>query len=123
LKQKILKWAGFIYKNRSMVIYEVNLSIDPSIYKAYESWLPEHINSILALPGFISAESFKVESSPETQDRLSITVIYRLKDRESLDRYLKENAPRMRKAVTDLFGAKFSATRRVMELHQSFAAV
>lgn len=100
-----------------MVLYEVNLQIDPEIYEAYQSWLPEHIKALLTLPGFISAECFEVDSAPKKQ----ISVLYRLSDRASLDRYLTEDAPRMRKAATDLFGSQFQATRRIMTLAEKFS--
>lgn len=104
-----------------MVLYEVNLQIDPEIYEAYQSWLPEHIKALLTLPGFISAECFEVDSAREESPKKQISVLYRLSDRASLDRYLTEDAPRMRKAATDLFGSQFQATRRIMTLAEKFS--
>ncbi len=99
-----------------MIIYEVNLSVQPEVAKEYQSWLPEHIAHLLALPGFISASVYRRDAElPADQNRTLLTVHYSLKDRASLDAYLNEHAPRMRKAAQDLFGDKCKATRRVLE--------
>jgi hypothetical protein len=102
-----------------MTIYEVNLIINPDIADDYAVWLNDHIRQILAIDGFLSAEWFVVESSGEA---LEWTVHYRLRDRASLERYFAEHAARMRADGINRFGDGFTATRRIMELHEGFDA-
>ena len=52
-----------------MVIYEVNLAVDLEIADAYAAWLAPHIDRVLAVPGFVSAEWWAVEPDPADGDR------------------------------------------------------
>jgi quinol monooxygenase YgiN len=106
-----------------MVVYEVNLRIDPSIEQEFHEWLDAHIPEMLEFEGFLSAEWFGVdpdESDPEQVGRISWTVQYRLDHRASLHKYLEEHAARMREDGLNRFGDKFAAYRRIMTRHQSY---
>lgn len=107
---------------KATVIYEVNLSVQPSVADKFAEWLPEHIQQILQLEGFISAEWFVRQAAdegvPATGDALW-TVHYRLKDRASLDNYLKNYAAAMREEGKRAFGDKFTAQRRILSLKRS----
>ncbi len=50
---------------KATVIYEVNLSVQPSVADKFAEWLPEHIQQILQLEGFISAEWFVRQAADE----------------------------------------------------------
>jgi len=93
------------------VIYEVNLVPDPAIEDQFDDWLHEHVREMLALPGFIDATISRVE---QEDGRATRTVHYELQDRHALERYLTDDAPRMRQAGIDLFGKRFTATRRIL---------
>ena len=97
-----------------MVIYEVNLSIDKSIYSKYKLWLNDHIKEVLQLPGFVQAYLLKEEQN-EVFDQHKLTVQYQLESRSDLERYFTEFAAKMREEGTKLFGEKYSATRRIFE--------
>lgn len=98
------------------IIYEVQLSADPSIATEIASWLPEHIQEMTDLPGFMGARWLE-QLDPKT-DRIIHCVHYQLEDQESLDRYFEQHAPRMRAEGIDRFGDHFEATRRIFKLHQ-----
>lgn len=101
-----------------MVIYEVNLSIQRSIAQDYQLWLKKHIAEMLKIKGFKKACVFrrnpKYENSTNDENIL-LTVHYRIDHRENLERYFFNEAKVMRQEARDLFGNKFSATRRVLE--------
>lgn len=100
-----------------MTLYEVNLTVDDAIAAEYERWLDAHIDEILRLPGFLSAERFSREPSeaePHDPSTRYWTVHYRLKDRASLDRYFREDAARLRADATARFAGRFTASRRVL---------
>lgn len=96
-----------------MVTYEVNLQVDAAIAGEYRSWLRAHVAGLLALPGFVDATVFEVRE-PVEPDRVGLCVHYRLRDGAALERYLAEDAPRMREQGLARFGGRFSATRRVL---------
>jgi len=93
------------------VIYEVNLVPEPAIEDQFDDWLREHVREMLALPGFIDATISRVE---QEDGRATRTVHYELQDRRTLERYLTDDAPRMRQAGIDRFGKRFTATRRIL---------
>jgi quinol monooxygenase YgiN len=101
-----------------MLIYEVNLTVNREIVEAYMEWLKPHIEQILKFEGFMEAHLYKRRSEDEGSSdtsRIYFTVQYHLKDRPSLDAYLKDHAPAMRTDGIKRFGDKFSAQRRVLE--------
>ncbi|HHT0592925.1 TPA: DUF4286 family protein [Legionella anisa] len=101
-----------------MVIYEVNLAIDEAVYPQFQLWLKKHVKEMLQLPGFMQACILKPENE-KTEDQEKLTVQYQLEDRASLNIYFAEFAPKMREEGLNLFKDKFSAQRRVFEVHDN----
>jgi len=101
-----------------VVVYEVNIAAEKDIVEKYETWLKKHIKDMLKFEGFLSAELFTRKPEDEGLDkqdeRKLFTMQYRLKDRKALDNYLTNHAPTMRQEGIQLFGNKFSATRRIL---------
>lgn len=95
-----------------MVIYEVNLAVDPEVAGAYAAWLGPHIEEVLAVPGFVSAEWWDVEAVPG--GRVRWCVQYRVERREALQAYFEEHAARLRGDGLDRFGGRFEASRRIL---------
>lgn len=100
-----------------MIIYEVNLIVDPATGDEFEHWLRNHVQEMLGFEGFGSAEIFSqapgdvVDGDP---DKRYWTVQYRIRDRSSLDNYLTEHAQRMRNEGLMKFPGQFSASRRIL---------
>jgi hypothetical protein len=94
------------------ITYEVALEPDAGILADFEAWLEDHVDAMLALPGFTGATIHKAED-PETGAALRV-VRYELKDRVALERYLAEHAPRMRAEAAERFGGRFRTTRRIV---------
>lgn len=103
-----------------MVIYEVNLSVQPDAAEGYGVWLPEHIRQMLSLEGFLGAQwSERVD---EPGDVRQWTIHYYVRNMESLDRYFAEHAAEMRRDGLERFPGKFTATRRVLNRIEEFSA-
>lgn len=98
-----------------MIVYEVNLDIDAGAFGEYRAWLVAHVRKMLALPGFVSAEILECREPSPAADRRHLTVAYRLAGEQALERYLREDAPRMRADGMARFGGKFTATRRILQ--------
>ena len=96
------------------VIYEVDLEIDSAIAAEYREWLRDHIAEMLALPGFTGARAYEVMEPAPSAGCIRLCLQYRLRDREALDAYLREHAPRMRADGVARFGDRFRAQRRVL---------
>lgn len=98
-----------------MIVYEVNLDIAAEAFAAYRAWLDEHVREMLALPGFVSAEILECREPTPAPEHHHLVVTYRLADEKALERYLREDAPRMRADGMVRFGGKFTATRRILQ--------
>ena len=94
-----------------MILYEVNLTVDASVTGEYMEWLKPHVKEMLGFPGFESADIFEREEDGSG----NWTVLYRVSDRESLERYFREDAPRMRGDALKRFEGRFTATRRILK--------
>ena len=99
-----------------MVIYEVNQSVDADVAEAYAAWLGPHIDEVLAVPGFVSAEWWAVEPDGEADAgaRRRWCVQYRVESRAALQTYFDEHAARLRGDGLARFGGRFEATRRIL---------
>ena len=97
-----------------MIAYEVNLDVDVDVFPAFRSWLDEHVRHMLALPGFVSAEILECTDPPPPAGRRSLCTIYLLDSEADLQRYLREDAPRMRADGLERFPGKFTAARRIL---------
>lgn len=95
------------------IIYEVNISLQPEIEAEYRDWLEKHIAEILALPGFLDAQSFDVQRNDD-MDKIDICVQYRLESQSALDNYFSQHAGRLRADGIGRFGDRFTANRRVL---------
>ena len=94
------------------LIYEVECRLDPSIVAAFDAWLPGHVRDVLACDGFTGAE---IQVPDVDAGELPVRrTQYRLASREALERYLREDAPRLRADALQHFGDKVSYTRRVL---------
>lgn len=98
-----------------MIVYEVNLDVDAGAFAEYRVWLDAHVGEMLALPGFVSAEIFECREPAPGEGRRQLVLTYRLTDAPTLERYLREDAPRLRADGIARFGGKFTATRRILE--------
>lgn len=97
-----------------MVVYEVNLDVDADLFPGYRTWLDEHVHAMIALPGFAGAQIFERTDPPPPANRRSFCVHYKLNSVADLDRYLREDAARMRADGQERFAGRFTASRRIL---------
>ncbi len=96
-----------------MVIYEVNLEINPDIFNDYYQWLIEHVKKMLRFDGFQTAEIGLIDH--QENEKQKIRVSYKISSYESLQTYLSEHAAEMRADAINKFGDQFSASRRIIK--------
>lgn len=100
-----------------MILYEVNLHLDPAVAAPFGAWLEDHMAAMLAFDGFERAVRYEWPDGPA--DRLHWTVHYHLRDEAALQAYLDTHAATMRADGLRRFGGRFTADRRILHLHTS----
>lgn len=107
-----------------MVIYEVNLNIDVSIFAEYKAWLIAHMKEMMAFDGFLKADLCEdVENDRGQKEQVvtkNLTALYLINSEKSLQDYFDHYAKSMRDDGIRRFGTQFRATRRVFNLSKSF---
>lgn len=88
-----------------MITYEITAQVRSDLVKEYETYMRErHINDVLAT-GFFASASFSRSTDGHYRIR------YEAFDQASLDAYLKDSAPGLRKHFTDHFPDGIELTR------------
>ncbi len=98
------------------IIYNVTINIEESIHDAWLNWIKtKHIPDMLATKKFTQAKMCKVLVE-EDMGGVTYSVQYLCKDMETLQKYYKEDADKMRAEGAKLFPNKFVAFRTEMEI-------
>ena len=99
-----------------MYIYNVTTNIEESVHDQWLLWMREtHIPEVLATGKFLSAKICKVLVEEE-MGGLTYSVQYTAPDKEALQRYYAEDAPRLRKEAMARFQGKFVSFRTELEV-------
>ena len=91
------------------LIYEVSLEVDPAILASFDPWLQQHVQDMLRIEGFLSAEILREDADGVRSRRV---VRYRIRDEDALEAYLRDHAEGMRQDGLQRFGKAFTASRR-----------
>ncbi len=103
-----------------MILYNVTINIDDSVREEWLKWMTEkHIPEMLKTGKFTEAKIVKV-LIVEEMGGTTYSVQYLTKNKEMLERYYEEDAPRMRQEGMQLFGDKMVAFRTELELIKEF---
>jgi hypothetical protein len=95
-----------------MIVYEVNIEIEPEIYNQYQEWIGPHAQEVTMHKGFQKVDIFETTSD---LGKPLFVCHYWLDDQESLDAYLKDHAPKLRADADKKFGSKIKGIRRVLK--------
>lgn len=97
-----------------MVLYEVNIDVNKSIYNKYISWLQEHLEDMLNIDGFLAAKVWTDNDSDNNNDTILVVVNYEVESTQKLQNYFDNQAKEMRKLAVDIFGDSIAINRRVL---------
>jgi hypothetical protein len=97
-----------------VIVYEVNLALERALAHEYLPWLREHVQQMLALPGFEQAEVFAIDATDPSAPQTEFAVQYRLRDEAALQDYFARHAADMRAQGFARFGDRVQARRRVL---------
>ena len=95
-----------------MIIYEVNLSVNNSIYDKYRKWLNNHIDKMLTFKGFYKHKLYMISSNHLNQKEICIH--YYIKSIKYYDLYIQNNSKKMRNNNVDKFINQINISRRVL---------
>lgn len=99
-----------------MIIYNVTINIHETVHDKWMDWMQhKHIADVLATGKFINARMVKVLVEEE-MGGVTYSVQFTAENREMLERYYTEDAPKLREESHQLFGDKMLAFRTELEL-------
>lgn len=99
-----------------MIIYNVTINIDEKVQQAWLDWMQStHIPEMLATGKFIEAKMSRVLVDEE-MGGITYSVQYTALNREMLQRYYDEDAPRLRQDTQERFGGQFVAFRTELDV-------
>lgn len=106
-----------------MIIYNVTINIDESIHDKWLAWMmDEHIPAVMNTGKFFKAKMVKV-LIVEEMGGSTYSVQYFAENKEKLEAYYKDDAPRLREEGARLFGDKMLAFRTELELLKEFKSI
>lgn len=98
------------------IVYNVTVIIDHSVHEEWLGWMKStHIPNVMATGFFESYQMQKIMESTNP-DGVTYAIQYLLPNKEALDRYQKEEAPKLQEEHTSKYQGKFGAFRTIMEL-------
>ena len=99
-----------------MIIYNVTINIHESVHDQWFSWMQKkHIADVLSTGKFSSARMVKVLIEEE-MGGVTYSIQYTTDNKETLQKYYEEDAPRLREEGLQLFGDKMLAFRTELEI-------
>ena len=99
----------------NQVIYNVTVSVDPSIQKEWLNWMQTvHIPDVLATGLFKSNRILRVHGHEE--NGITYAIQYVLESQKLLDQYFLEHAPRLQAEHVSKYGNKAVAFRTILEI-------
>lgn len=99
-----------------MIIYNVTIKINGSVYTEWFKWLKEiHIPDVMQTGCFIKPVVLKLLDTDETEGP-TYAIQYTAQTKSDYDRYIENYAGEMRKRSFEKWGDKFIAFRSVMEI-------
>tara|TARA_R110002167_G_scaffold163242_36_gene360079 strand:- start:1785 stop:2096 length:312 start_codon:yes stop_codon:yes gene_type:complete len=99
-----------------MYIYNVTTNVDDSIHEDWLRWMKEsHIPEVLATGKFLNAKMCKVLVE-EDMGGITYSVQYTVIDKETLEKYYAEDAPRLREKAMELFSGNVVSFRTELEI-------
>ncbi|QEE48633.1 DUF4286 family protein [Flavobacterium alkalisoli] len=103
-----------------MIIYNVTINIDDTVHDQWLSWMKDkHIPEVLATGKFVKAKMVKV-LIVEEMGGTTYSIQYFAENKQMLERYYQEDAPKLREEGLRLFGDKMLAFRTELELLHEF---
>jgi antibiotic biosynthesis monooxygenase (ABM) superfamily enzyme len=97
-----------------MVTYLVHYTVSHEAYPEYVEFLKnEHINEVMTVPGFLSADLCLRKGGALESSGKEICVVYKVKDEDHIKGYISDFAMKLREKSIEKFPGRFSSQREV----------
>jgi hypothetical protein len=102
-----------------MIVYNVTVSIDPSIENDWLEWMKEvHISEVMATGHFRDSKLCRVNG--EEQGGLTYAITYTAFSQKDYDDYEKNHSPKLQFEHSSRYGGKFAAFRTLLTVVEEF---
>ena len=102
-----------------MIVYNVTVSIDPSIEKDWLRWMREsHIPDVMATGHFRDSKLCRVKG--EEQGGLTYAITYTALSQKDYDEYQKNHSPRLQREHSLRYEGRFAAFRTLLTVVEEF---
>jgi hypothetical protein len=104
-----------------MILYNVTVSIDPSVSEEWLNWMRStHIPDVMATGCFMESRISKIHA--EDEGGLTYSIMYLCSSQERLDEYREIHAPSLQKHHSERYVGKFAAFRTFLSVIEEFKA-
>ena len=102
-----------------MIIYNVTITIEPSIHKKWLVWINNHINEVLKTKRFTKAIFTKVLTNDIDQE-ITYSIQYYAKSKSELEAYIEKDSVALKLDGINKFGNQMLAFRTKLEFIKEF---
>lgn len=104
-----------------MILYNVTVSIDPSVNEEWVAYMREkHIPEVIASGCFVEARFCRVNG--EEEGGVTYATTYLCSSQEMYDHYNANHAAELRKEFNERWAGKFAAFRTFLDVVEEFKA-
>ena len=102
-----------------MILYNVTVSIDPSIADDWVNWMrSNHIPDVMATGCFVESRISRVHG--EEEGGVTYAITYLSPSQEKMDEYQQQHAPVLQKDHAERYAGKFAAFRTILSVIEEF---
>jgi hypothetical protein len=102
-----------------MILYNVTVSIDPSVSEEWLSWMRTiHIPEVMATGCFVESRLSRVQG--EEEGGVTFAITYLSPNQALLDEYQSKHAPLLQKSHSEKYIGKFAAFRTFLHVIEEF---
>lgn len=102
-----------------MIVYNVTVSIDPTIEEDWLNWMKQtHIPDVMATGHFRDSKLCRVNG--EEQGGLTYAITYTALSQEDYDLYQKNHSPKLQREHTVRYEGRFAAFRTLLTVVEEF---
>ena len=103
-----------------MIIYNVTIKVDPEVHDDWLNWMrSNHIPDVMNTGCFVNSKLLKLKDLDESNG-VTYAIQYFADQREKLEEYQTEFAPKLQAEHTVRYKDKFVAFRTVMEQVETY---
>ena len=102
-----------------MILYNVTVSIDPTIAEDWLEWMrTQHIPDVMATGCFVESRISRVHG--EEEGGITYAITYLSLSQEKIDEYSEKYAPLLQKDHSERYAGRFAAFRTLLSVIEEY---